>query len=329
MGRTVLITGGSGFIGTNIIRRLLATTKVNILVFDRATRVGRTENLPATPEVRRRRVHVIRGDITKQSDVEHAVKRSDIIVHLAAQTHTVRSLTDAIPTVKTNVLGTTVLLESAVRYRVNRFILFSSSEVYGNQMPGIPMDEMHPLNPVTPYAASKLAADRLAYSYFLTKGLPVTILRPFNAYGPYQHPEKMVPLFITRLLRNQPITLNYAGKQSRDWVYVEDHARAVELVLRAKDAHVHGEVFNIGTGITTPIRDIAHMILKVLGKNPKKFLRFARSSAPETMGNVGISKKAARVLVWKPSLTLEAGIRKTVEWYTANRSWWEGLPSSI
>lgn len=325
MKKTVLITGGLGFIGTNIVRRLLTTTDVDIMIFDRATRVGRPENLPVIPEVRRR-IRVVRGDITKKRDLENAVKQSDIVIHLAAQTHTVRSLTEALPTVKTNVVGTTILLELACVYPVKRFILFSSSEVYGNQLPGILMDEQHPLNPVTPYAASKLAADRLAYSYFLTKNLPVTILRPFNAYGPYQHPEKMVPLFITRILRNQPITLNFGGKQSRDWVYVEDHARAVELVLRAKDAQVRGEVFNIGTGIATSVLDVARIILTALGKDPKKFLRVAQSSAPETMGNVGVSQKAAKVLGWKPSVTLEEGIRKTVIWYKANRSWWEGLP---
>lgn len=319
--KTVLITGGLGFIGTNIIRHLLVTSDYNILVLDKATYAGRPENLPDDRQTQRR-VRLIKGDITKRRVVEDCIKQSTMVLHLAADTHAGRSLTRALPTVMTNVIGTTILLESIEKFPVERFILFSSSEVYGNQVPGMPMNETHSLNPVSPYAASKLAADRLAYSFYLTKTLPVTILRPFNAYGPYQHPEKMIPLFITRLIKDQPIFLNHGGKQSRDWVYVKDHARAVELVMKAAPAKVKGEIFNIGTGEATTIREIAEIILNVLKKDTS-YLRIASSSLPETMGNIGISDKARKVLSWKPSVSLEAGIQKTVHWYQKNRRWWD------
>lgn len=319
--KTVLITGGLGFIGTNIIRHLLVTTDYNILVLDKATYAGRPENLPDDRETQRR-VRFVKGDITKRRIVEHCIKQSTMVLHLAADTHAGRSLSRAFPTVMTNVIGTTILLESIEKFPVERFILFSSSEVYGNQAPGVSMNENHPLNPVSPYAASKLAADRLAYSFYLTKKLPVTVLRPFNAYGPYQHPEKMIPLFITRLLKDQPVFLNHGGKQSRDWVYVQDHCRAVELVMKASPRKVKGEIFNIGTGEATTIREIAEMILKALRKD-QSYLRIVSSSLPETMGNIGISDKARNVLGWKPLVSLEEGIQKTVHWYQKNRKWWD------
>jgi len=319
--KTVLITGGLGFIGTNLIRHLLKTTSFSLLVLDKATYAGRPENLPDTQEARKR-IDIIRGDITKRRDVLKAVKRSDMVVHMAADTHTFRSLTHAVPTMITNTIGTTMLLEASEKFGIERFVMLSSSEVYGNQMPGIPMDEEHPLNPVTPYAVSKLAADRLAYSFYVTKKIPTVILRLYNAYGPYQHPEKMVPLFITRLLKNLPISLNHGGLQKRDFVFVEDHARAITSALTALREKVEGQAFNIGNGKATPIKDVARQILKTLQKD-EKLIQIAQSSQPETMGNVGVSRKAKRILGWEPQVSLHEGLTQTALWYQSHRTWWD------
>jgi dTDP-glucose 4,6-dehydratase len=184
------------------------------------------------------------------------------------------------------------------------------------------MNEAHPLNPVSPYAASKVATDRIAYAFHLSKHLPVTVVRPFNAYGPLQHPEKMIPLFITRLLRDKPISLNHGGKQKRDWVFIEDHARAIEAIIKSPPEKVLGKVFNIGTGKSTSVADVARLILKTLKKSEKKYLQIAQSSAPETSGNVGISKHLEKTLGWTAKTPLEKGIKATVKWYIEHESWW-------
>lgn len=319
--KVIVITGGLGFIGTNVIRRLLAQTPHDILIFDKVTYAGREDNLPKDKK-NRSRIHFYKGDITKKRSVFSAVKEADIVVHLAADTHTFRSLTYAVPTVLTNVLGTALLLEAARKNPVERFIQISSSEVYGNSIPNVAMDENHPLNPVSPYAASKLAADRLAYSFYQSQGVPTTVLRFFNAYGPYQFPEKMVPLFITRLLKKQPITLNHGGRQVRDWVYVEDHAKAIETVITSPAELVVGEVFNIGTGSATSIRTVAEMICQQLGLD-HEYIKVAESSKVETMGNVGISHKVKHKLGWGPQTSLAEGLKHTIEWYRANTTWWD------
>jgi dTDP-glucose 4,6-dehydratase len=323
MGKTVLITGGLGFIGTSLIQRLLQNNEYNIIIFDKTRSSSWPKHLPKDIKIRKR-ISIINGDITKRRSVDQAVKRADVIVHMAARTNTFGSLHHATPTVITNVLGTTMILESAAKHNIERFIFFSSSEVYGNQVENTPMDESHPLNPITPYAASKVAGEKLAHSFFLTKHLPIIIFRPFNAYGPFQTLDKMIPIFITKLLRDNPITLNHGGKPRRDWVFVDDHARAVIQALETPIEKVNGHVFNVGTGKATAIKDIATKLLILLGKD-KKLLTIipSTSSQPETMGNVGISTKIASVLGWKPQTSLDEGLGKTVEWYKENRWWWD------
>lgn len=318
MKNTILITGGLGFIGSNVILHLLKTTPYSILIFDKTVR---NSNLPNTPEIKKR-VRIMQGDILKKRSIRQAVHESSIIIHMAAATHAGKSISQALSTITTNVIGTTMLLEAAEKYPVDRIIIYSSSEVYGNQIEGIPMDEDHPLTPVTPYAASKVATDRIAHSFFLSKKLPIVIVRPFNAYGPRQHPEKMIPLFITKLLRDKPIFLNHGGKQKRDWVHIEDHARAVETIIKAPIEKVSGSVFNIGTGKATSVAEVARLILKVLKKNEKKYLQISQSALPETSGNVGISKRLKKTLGWESKKSLEEGIKETVEWYKDNESWW-------
>lgn len=325
MSKKILITGGLGFIGSNLVRRLLQETNYFILILDKITYSGRLENLP-TDFSRNQRLELIKTDITNRRVTEEAVKQSSIVIHLAANTNAPHSLTDAVSTIKTNTLGTAILLEAIDKFPVERYIQASSSEIYGNLQEGITMDENHPCVPISPYAVSKLAADRLTYSFFITKKLPVVILRPFNTYGAFQHPEKMIPRFITQLLQNDPITLNNGGNQLRDWVYIDDHVSAIQAVLNAPIGKVKGEIFNIGTGKAISVKEVAENIIRALNKD-RSYIKIAPSNQPETQGNVGISKKAEKVLGWKAKISLKEGIKKTVEWYKANRKWWQPLIS--
>src|SRR6266568_3559214 len=227
MAKTILITGGLGFIGSNLVLDLLKATNYHLLILDKETYAARLDTFSKLEQAAKRIIY-IKGDVTDKKVVEQVVKKSSIIIHLAAETNASQSVAEPQLSMVTNVMGTTMLLDAAQKYGVERFIFISSSEVYGDQQDKIPMDEHHPLVPITPYAVSKLAGDRLAYSFFLTKKMPVVILRLFNAYGPRQHTEKMMPLFITRLLKNLPITLYHGGLQKRDWVYVDDHVRAIK-----------------------------------------------------------------------------------------------------
>lgn len=320
MSKNVLITGGLGFIGNNLIRKLLQTTDYSFLTLDKTVTKIKLKNLPQDKDSQKR-ISVIQGDITNQKDVIKALKRADIVIHLAADTHVFGSLIHPSSTVITNVIGTVNILEAIEKYPVEKFIMFSSSEVYGSQIKDQTMDEFHLLQPVTPYGVSKLAADRLAYSFFLTKKVPVVILRPFNVYGTYQAPNKMIPRFITELLKGNIITLNHSGKTLRDWIHVEDIANAVDIVLKAPIEQINGEAFNIGTGKVTSTKDVAYLIADNLGKD-RSMIHFSQNSQPETMSNVGISKKAKRLLGWQAKITLEEGIKKNIDWYKNNRAWW-------
>ncbi len=326
MKKNILITGGLGFIGNNIIRHLLKTTDYSFTVLDKQTYAGRIENLPDIKKFKKR-IKIIKGDVTKKIDVKKALKHVSIVIHMAAETHTSRSIAKPIKSLHTNVLGTAVVLEVASKFPIEKFIYISSSEVYGDQGNGIEMDENHPLVPVSPYAVSKLAGDRLTYSFYLTKKLPVVILRFFNAYGPRQHTEKAIPRFITNLLENKPITVNHGGKQTRDWVYVEDHARALEKVVKADTSVVIGQVFNIGTGTAVSVTKITELIVKELKKD-MSLVKIIPSTDPGTNGNIGISKKAEKILGWKSEVTIEEGIKKTVFWYKTNKKWWKTLKKS-
>lgn len=317
--KKVLITGGLGFIGTNLVRRLLASTDYEITILDKFTYAA---TIPGISDLETsRRISIIKGDICKRGDVEHAVKNASIVIHLAADTNAYLSLSHASQFIHTNVYGTTVLLETLEKHSVDRVILLSSSEVYGNKIGRMPMDENHVLHPVTPYAASKLAAEFVTLSFYLTKKIPAVIFRAFNAYGPYQYPEKMIPLFITHLLQNLPITLSNGGKPKRDWIYVDDIARAIELALQMPIEKIQGEVFNLGTGKATSVATVADLILKTIGKN-QSLIKIAPSSRPETMGNVGVSKKVERVIGWRHEVSLVEGISRTVDWYKSNELWW-------
>src|SRR6476469_10781145 len=262
--KRILVTGGAGFISSNMIRYLLEHTQHQVVTMDALTYAGNLENLDDV--ISHDRLRFIRGDIRDIHDVAEALDGVDVIVNAAAESHVSKSIAEGgAEFVTTNVVGTQVLLDAMRKHPVERFILISSSEVYGTAVAD-PMDEDHPLNPRSPYAATKAGGDRLAYSYHVTYGLPVTIVRPFNNYGPRQHPEKVIPRFITQALQDRELTIHGAGHASRDWLYVDDDAEAIEAVIEAPLENVAGEVLNVATGIDISVTDIADAVLEALGR---------------------------------------------------------------
>src|SRR5256712_8394070 len=246
MSKRVLVTGGAGFISSNFIHHLLAKTPYEVVSLDALTYAGNLENLSGV--MSHERLSFVHGDVRDADLVRDVVSEVDVIVNAAAESHVEKSIAEgAREFVTTNVEGTQILLDAIREAPVERFILISSSEVYGTAE-CVPMDEEHPLNPRSPYAATKAGADRLAYAYFVTYGLPVVIVRPFNNYGPRQHPEKVVPRFITQALQDRPLTIHGDGHASRDWLYVDDDAEAIEAVIAAPLDNVAGEALNGGAG---------------------------------------------------------------------------------
>ena len=316
--KRILVTGGLGFVGTNIIHYLHARSTYQIIVFDRPLPATILEGHPVMRLGNRVTFHP--GDVLDSSSIDQAVKGMDYVIHLAALTHARESLADPIRVFETNVMGTANILESSRKHGVKRFIQFSSCEVYGNQIPGRPMDESHPMSPVTPYAASKAAGDRLAYAYWQSFRLPVVIVRPFNIYGPFQTPDKMIPLFIKRLVRDMPITLYNGGRSRRDFIHISDVSYLVHKLLLAPENNVCGEVFNIGTGKATTVYAIAKELVSLFNKHPSLLIS-QKSEVPETMNNIGVSKKIRRFFSWKPSVFMPRGLEQTLAWYLANQHW--------
>src|SRR5919199_688313 len=262
--RRVLVTGGAGFIPSNFIRHLLRETPWEVVSLDALTYAGNVDNLRDV--MSHERLSFVHGDIRDEDLVRDVVAEVDVIVNAAAESHVEKSIAEGgREFVTTNVLGTQILLDAIRAKPVDRFILISSSEVYGTAEHA-PMDEEHPLNPRSPYAATKAGADRLAYSYYVTYQLPIVIVRPFNNYGPYQHPEKVIPRFITQALQDEPLTVHGDGHASRDWLYVDDDAEAIEAVIAAPLDAVAGEVINIATGVDLSASEVADAVLAAVGK---------------------------------------------------------------
>jgi dTDP-glucose 4,6-dehydratase len=320
--KRVLVTGGAGFISSNFIRHLLAATPYEVVTLDALTYAGNLENLADI--MSHPRLSFVHGDIRDAALVRELVEGVDVIVNAAAESHVEKSIEHgASEFVTTNVEGTQILLDAIRITPVERFILISSSEVYGTAE-AAPMDEEHPLNPRSPYAATKAGADRLAYSYWTTYDLPIVIVRPFNNYGPCQHPEKVVPRFITQALADEPLTIHGDGHASRDWLYVTDDAEAIERVIETPIDALAGEVLNVATGIDISVNDIAGMVLHVLGKPAE-----LRSHVPERLGQVdrhiGSTDKAERLLGWRARTSFEDGLERTVAWYRDNEAWWKAI----
>src|SRR3954453_5841468 len=296
MRKRVLVTGGAGFIPSNSIRHLLAATEYDVVSLDALTYAGNIDNLADV--LSHPRLSFVQGDICDEPLVRDVVAEVDVIVNAAAESHVEKSIEEGgREFVSTNVDGTRILLDAMRAHPVERFILISSSEGYGTAERD-PMDEEHPLNPRSPYAATKAGADRLAYSYWTTYDLPITIVRPFNNYGPRQHPEKVVPRFITQALADEPLTIHGDGHASRDCLYVPDDAEAIEAVIDAPIQKIAGEVINVATGVDISVGEIATMVLEAFGK-PPHLVRHVPERLGQVDRHIGSTEKTERLIGWK------------------------------
>jgi dTDP-glucose 4,6-dehydratase len=333
----LLVTGGAGFIGSNFIRYILrARPGVSVINLDKLTYAGNLENLAGLES--HPRYSFIRGDICNRHLVSDIMSGGvDAVINFAAESHVDRSIMDASPFVETNVRGTQVLLDAAAEYWRERFegraaagaerpvifIQVSTDEVYGSLGPEGRFTEESPLKPSSPYSASKAAADLLALAYHRTHGLPVIVTRCSNNYGPYQFPEKLIPLMITNALEGRPLPVYGDGLNVRDWLHVEDHCRALELVLfRGRP----GEIYNIGGHGERPNIEVVQMILRLLNK-PESLIRFVKDRPGHDRRYAIDPSKITRELGWRPRYTFEEGLAETVEWYVKNRFWWERIKS--
>jgi dTDP-glucose 4,6-dehydratase len=318
--KRVLVTGGAGFIPSNFIRHLLAKTPYDVVSLDALTYAGNLENLADV--MSHERLSFVQGDIRDAALVREVVANVDVIVNAAAESHVEKSIRDGgSQFVRTNVEGTQILLDAIRETPVERFILISSSEVYGTAVSD-PMDESHPLNPRSPYAGTKAGADRLAYSYFVTYELPIVIVRPFNNYGPRQHPEKVIPRFITQALQDEPLTVHGDGRATRDWLYVDDDAEAIEKVIEAPLDSIAGEVLNLATGVDISINDIADKVLDALGK-PCSLKEHVPERPGQVDRHIGSTEKARALTGWHARTPFDEGLARTVAWYRENEAWWK------
>jgi dTDP-glucose 4,6-dehydratase len=315
----VLVTGGAGFIGSNFVRHALqAHADWRITTLDKLTYAGRIETLKDVIEHPRHRF--VRGDIADAAVSTPLVKASEIVVHFAAETHVDRSILQAGEFIKTDVIGTFVLLEAAREApNLKCFIQISTDEVYGSIADGssVETDELRPRNP---YSASKAGADRLAYSYWATYGVPVMITRASNNYGPYQFPEKVIPLFITNALDNIPVPLYGAGLNIRDWMHVMDHCRGIDAVIERGKA---GEVYNIGGGNEVRNVDLTHMLLR-LAERPESLIKKVQDRQGHDL-RYSLDTTKLRALGWQPQVAFEQGLKDTVRWYRENEWWWRPI----
>ncbi|CAN5381352.1 dTDP-glucose 4,6-dehydratase [soil metagenome] len=315
----VLVTGGAGFIGSNFVRRALAVHHDwHITTLDKLTYAGRIENLKGLMDHPRHTF--VQGDVADPGVAVPLVTVAEIVVHFAAETHVDRSLMSAGEFITTDVYGTFVLLDAARQApNLRRFVQISTDEVYGS-VPEGSSTETDELRPRNPYAASKAGADRLAYSYWATYDLPVIITRASNNYGPYQFPEKVIPLFITNLIDDIPVPLYGDGLNERDWLHVSDHCRALDLLI---DAGVSGEVYNIGGGNNVRNVDLTHRIVELVGK-PDTLITHV-SDRPGHDRRYSLDTSKLRALGWEPQVQFEAGLRDTVVWYLQNDWWWRPI----
>jgi dTDP-glucose 4,6-dehydratase len=309
----LLVTGGAGFIGANFIRYWLAQHSGDqILNVDKLTYAGNRSNLDGLPASH----EFLHADICDPS-IGECMKNIDCVVHFAAESHVDRSIDGAEVFVRTNVLGTQRLLEAARREHVSLFVQIGTDEVYGALGESGEFTEQTPLQANSPYSASKAAADLLARSYFHTFGLPVVITRCTNNYGPYQHPEKFIPLMTTNALQNKPIPVYGQGAQVREWIHVEDHCRGIEQVIRRGRP---GEIYNIGSGHRMRNLEVAETILKLLGM-PASLIQFVKDRPGHDFRYAVDSSKARRELGWQPEIDWETGLRQTVAWYRDHPAW--------
>ncbi len=325
MKKTILITGGAGFIGSNCVRHLYNKyPDYRIIVLDALTYAGNIENFPVDINDNDGDRFVFwYGNVRNAELVDTLMSQSDIVVHFAAETHVTRSIYDNFLFFETDVLGTQTIANAILKYkdRIERFIHISTSEVYGTAVAPL-MNEEHPLMPMSPYASAKAGADRLVYSYWATYELPAVIIRPFNNYGPYQHLEKAVPRFVTSCLLNEPIKVHGDGSASRDYIFVQDVCRAVDMVMHAEPEKVKGQVFNAATAVHRSILSIARDVVRMMGKS-ETLITFVGDRPGQVFRHTGDASKINETFGWKPEVSWEQGLERTIQWYTDNRKWWE------
>lgn len=314
----ILVTGGCGFIGSNFVRYMLKKyPHYKIVNLDKLTYCGCRENL--TGIEKDKRYSFIKGDICDKKLVDKIAKGCGAIINFAAESHVDRSIKDASCFVRTNVQGIHVLLDAAKKYKLDKFVHISTDEVYGSIKKGS-FKETSLLHPNSPYAASKAAGDHLALAYYSTFKVPVIVTRSSNNFGPYQFPEKIIPLFITNLLENKKVPLYGDGLNVRDWLYVLDNCKAIDIVLHKGKI---GEIYNIGGGFEAPNIKLACLILKYLNK-PKKMIKYVSDRLGHDR-RYSLDSAKIRTLGWKPILDFNAAIKETIEWYKNNKAWWKQL----
>ncbi|MHA1268794.1 MAG: dTDP-glucose 4,6-dehydratase [Candidatus Helarchaeota archaeon] len=316
----ILITGGAGFIGSNFIHYIInEKSEYEIINLDLLTYAGNLDNLKDIEK--KENYKFIKGDITDFETVNKIMKQVDFVINFAAESHVDRSIKNPDIFVRTNVQGTQILLESARINEVKKFIQISTDEVYGTLGPTGFFTETSPLLPNSPYSASKAAADLIIRSYFKTYGLPVAITRCSNNYGPYQYPEKFIPVIINRAIRNKSIPVYGDGTNIRDWIYVIDHCSGILAVLeRGKD----GEIYNIGCNNEIRNIDLVKMILELMGK-PESLIQFVKDRPAHDKRYAIDATKIKKELNWRPKFDFQKGIEQTINWYIENQSWVEKL----
>ncbi len=320
----LLITGGAGFIGSNLVRYMLQKHPDYIVVnVDKLTYAGNLENLEDCEQNRQYRF--LRGDIADGVFMKSVFGEDefDAVINCAAESHVDRSIMGASEFVRTNVVGTNVLLELAKEFPLKKFVQISTDEVYGSLGPTAEFTEETPLHPNSPYSASKAAADLLALSYHHTFGIPVVVTRCSNNYGPYQFPEKLIPLMIANALQNKPLPVYGDGLNVRDWIYVEDHCEAIDLVLQNGRA---GEVYNIGGNSERTNIDVVRQILRHLQK-PGSLIGFVKDRPGHDRRYAIDFSKLRKELGWQPRRTFEKGLSETIDWYLEHQSWWKRIIS--
>lgn len=312
----ILVTGGAGFIGSNFIRHILTQRPDAVIVnYDKLTYAGNLANLRAID--RDPRYSFLRGDICDATAVEPAMRGCDVVVHFAAESHVDRSIYEPAAAIETNVRGTFTLLQVARKLAVSRFLHISTDEVYGDLPPGVFANEDSPVIPSSPYSASKAGSDLLVRSYVRTYNFPALITRSSNNYGPYQFPEKFLPLLITNALDDKPLPIYGDGKQQRDWLHVEDNCRGILAVLERGQI---GEVYNIGGLDVVENLEMARRLLSVVGK-PETLLTYVKDRPGHDRRYALDCSKIERHLGWKPSISLDRGLQQTIAWYRENPDW--------
>jgi dTDP-glucose 4,6-dehydratase len=316
--KTTVVTGGAGFIGSHFVEKLFEETDDRIIVLDVFTYAASPDNLRR--EIRESpRFELVKGNVCDEKLVGEVVSGAQRVVHFAAESHVARSIFADRLFFETDVLGTHSVA-SAVSHnkKIEKYVHISTSEVYGTAVYE-PMDEQHPLNPCTPYAAAKAGADRLVHAYMETYGIPAVIIRPFNNYGPRQHVEKVIPRFITQAILGEELTVHGSGSSSRDWVYVGDTCEAVMKAL-IQPASI-GHIFNVGTGIDIPIKDVAVMVKSHAGGTSG--LKYVDERPGQVAKHIADTRRARRGLGFRAGVEFWNGLKATVDWYKANRTWWE------